>query len=110
MLRIHRRRLARRNPEKARVEQIHIRQRAFCFYIIGLLQEFRIYAGLQQLFVAEKRNRLNPVANIAPEFVNVVGAGETSRHADDGNCVEGVVRIHIRNRNSCRLHDATGLV
>src|SRR5262245_36089279 len=94
----------RRKAEKVSIEQIDASEHAVGRNIIRILAEFRGDALGRQLCRAKKGNRLDAIAQVAPELLNIRSARKTSGHADDGDSVPTVVAaVGLHVDSSCFL-------
>ena len=85
MLRVHQLDLARRQAEQAGVELVDVAQRPLGLDVVGVRHQLGRDAGRQELLVGEEPDRLAPLAQVLPELVDVLGAREAARQADDGD-------------------------
>src|ERR1700722_2686714 len=92
MLRIENLRFARRDAEKAGVEQFGALQHRATRHKQRIGSERLGNACFLQVNVAEGLEDLLPGSNIAPEFVQVLRTREATREADDGN---GMSRVRF---------------
>ena len=77
--------LARRKAEQCRVEQVDVFEHGTCPHVPGIAQQFRVDSCGQQLRLAQHRDRLDPIADISPKRLKIVGTRESTGHADDGD-------------------------
>ena len=85
VLRIHDLRLARVDAEEPGVEQLRVLKHAPGFDVVGILGEGRIHASRDHLLFAEGTDRLHAIDEVLPELIQITGAGESSRHADNSD-------------------------
>ncbi|MNL06580.1 hypothetical protein D3C87_1272200 [compost metagenome] len=97
--------LARRVAEEAGVEAVEAVEQHAGLHVVGIGQRALGHAARAQFVVAEDGDRLDAVADVAPEGVHVGRAGKAAGHADDGDLeargVGGrkrgvVLRVHQR--------------
>jgi hypothetical protein len=74
---------ARADLEEAGVEVALVGQVEAGLDVARVGEQRGVDAGLEQLLVRPEGQRLDPVAQVAPELADVGGAGEAARHADD---------------------------
>ncbi|MCY1543418.1 hypothetical protein D9M68_792360 [compost metagenome] len=85
LLRIEHLGLARRVAEEAGIEAVEALEPHAGFHVVGVVQQTLRHAPCAQLVVAEARDRLHAVADVAPEGIDIVGARKAPGHADDGD-------------------------
>ena len=89
VLRIHQLRLARAEVEEVGVEMLHVAQGGARPDVARVVEQRRGDPRGRQLLAGVEADRFDSAAQVAPELPQVVGAGETSGHADDGDPFEG---------------------
>ena len=90
VLRIEKRRFARREPKERRVELVRVIDDAFRANVVRILEKRRVDARRRaKLSLVESTNRLHAPDQRVPERLDVVGARHAARHADDGDGVLG---------------------
>ena len=89
VLRIHQLRLARAEVEEVGVEMLHVAQGGARPDVARVVEQRRGDSRGGQLLAGVEADRFDSAAQVAPELPQVVGAGETSGHADDGDPFEG---------------------
>jgi len=103
LLRIEGLGLARRVAEEGGIELVEALEAHAGLDVVGLREHRLRHALRAQLLVGEAPDRLHAVADVAPEGIDIVGAGKAPGHADDGdlqaggfagNGVEGLGRGH----------------
>ena len=85
LLRVEDGRLARRQPEEAGVEHLHVGEHAARADVARVAQRGGGDPGGQQLVVAEPGDAVDAASQVAPELVEVAGAGEAPTHPHDGD-------------------------
>ena len=83
--------------EECGVEQLPAFEQGRGLDVVGVIDQLRVDAGLDQLVVGEERHALDAVAEIAPELVEVAGLRESTRHADHGNAAQNVMICQVRH-------------
>jgi hypothetical protein len=76
------------NPEKLRIEQLHVRNIRRPGNVIRLCGLHRIFARCFEFRVAQRAHRFNTVSEIFPEFAGVPCAWNTKSHPDDCNIIQ----------------------
>src|SRR5207244_188087 len=96
-------RLARTDPEQRGVEAGHLIEHAARGDVGGIVAKLAWDAGIQ-LVRGEEAHTLAPLAEVAPQRLDVLGTGEASRHAHDGDrlcrarrnpALAGLCRRHV---------------
>src|SRR5258708_23035145 len=85
MLRIQELRLPGGVAEEGRVEGLHVAEGGRRPHVGRVPQRLRAAPRLQQLLVREERHGLNAVAQVLPESLDAIRAGEAASHANDGD-------------------------
>ena len=85
LLRVENARLARREAEERRVEQLDPLEGGGHLQVGGIGERLGGHAGGQQLLGGEGADGLDPVAQVLPEPLEVGRAGEAPGHRDDGD-------------------------
>ena len=105
MLRIGERRVARREAEELGVELVDVVEHRRRVHVAGQARDVIGHAGGAHLVLAEHRDRLDAVGEVAPEGVEIVGAGKPAAHADDGDrfgAARSAGRGRFRRCRCCR--------
>ena len=87
MLRIHDRRFLRAQPKEVGIEHFHARQVGGASYIIAIVDPVGRFSGRRQFLDRNVVDKLDTIAQVRPELVDVACARDTQRHADNGNVV-----------------------
>ena len=95
MLRVHDLGLTRAQAEKSRVEQLGALQHAPRPHVPRVAQERRVDPRRRELLVAEERDRLHPVPQVAPELLQVLRARHAAGHPHDGDRLHPVLRTGL---------------
>ncbi len=86
MLRIHDRRVLRREAEEVRVELIDVREHRPRAHVVRIGQQLRRFARPGQLLVRKAVDGFNALAaRLRQNCVQIRGARKAPRHADDGD-------------------------
>jgi hypothetical protein len=89
-LRIHDGRVLRTHAEEARVEVLHAVEDRLGLHEVRVLEQGSAHPRRLEDRVFEPRDALTPLAEVPPERVDVVGAREAPRHADDRDGPSGI--------------------
>ncbi len=89
VLRVRQRRLAGRESEEGRVEEVDVLEHAARLHVQGIGQPRGVDSRREQLFVAESGDGLSPGLQVFPELRDGRGAGESARHPDDRDRLGG---------------------
>ncbi len=87
VLGIHRFRFSRVKAKEGRIKRLSVLWNASGFDIVGMLQQSGINAGTFEFLVREMRDGFNPIAEVFPEALYVVGARKTPGHTNDSNVI-----------------------
>ena len=82
-LRVHYLRFTRAQSEKRGIELLDLLDHAACRHVNRRPHQLRLDAVSEQLVFSKPGDRLDTVAQVAPELVKVCSAGKTAGHADD---------------------------
>jgi hypothetical protein len=105
VLRIEQRRVARRQAEEPGVELVDVGEQHRRLDVVGITELFLRHAERPQVLVRQLDARVPPIAEQAPELVEVAGAGQPAGHADHGD----VGLSHGSGGGRVRWRSATGV-
>ena len=93
---------------RSRVEQIGVLEDGAPAHVARVRAQRWIDTGGVEVGVGERLERLDAVADVAPELLEAGGAREASRHADDGDRVVaiGVSHRSVSRRAACARRSA----
>ena len=102
MLRVHDRRLFRRETEKSLVEHLEPVQWRTVWHVVAVAQQARIFARGAQVFLGIAADRGDAVAQVAPVGMDIRRTRKMRRHADDGDVGFAILKRVIRHSYPAR--------
>ncbi len=93
VLRVHQLRLARGEAEEGGVEPVAVRDHPLGPHEARIGEQARIDSGRGELLHGGVGDRLDAVAQVAPQLAHRAGAGKARGEADDGDARRGVGRV-----------------
>src|SRR5205085_6541661 len=108
-LRVDDRGLVRGVAEEGRIEQLDPVEDGARLDVARVAEQARIDAGDPSVLVAEERDRLDAVAEIAPECVEGRRTRKATAHPDDRDAGQGIGQFRLTHRSSsCSWRAASG--
>src|SRR5262249_44958906 len=88
-------RLARREPEESSVEEVRALKCCALAHEVRFVPESLRHPCGVEIAVGEGLKRFDSIANIAPEFVEILRIGKATSQSNDGDCVRRIDRLHV---------------